>query len=104
MYTLFYCTWHDEGFIITGNHEWVPDGYSMQHSNKCESCDWCKMSVIHYNGSTFDVIEPIKFDYDKYGGGFMFGMYENTLTDEKGNTIKNEILDKWIQDISLQNI
>ena len=97
MYTFFYCMMHDQGFIITGNQPYVPDGYSMQHCNRCESCDWCKMGVIQYDGYAFDIIEPLTFDYDKYGGGFKFCLYQNTLTDEKGNTIENEVLDKWIE-------
>jgi len=98
-YTFIYCMLHDDGFIITGKHPYVPDGYFIQHSDKCESCDWCNMGVIQYTGSTFEIIERVRIEYDRYyGGGFMFGMYENTLTDEKGVNIENEVLDKWIRD------
>lgn len=97
MYTFFYCMMHDQGFIITGNQPYVPVDYFMEHSDKCEFCDWCKMGVIEYDGSTFDIIESLTFDYDRYGGGFTFSLYQNTLTDENGYTIENEVLDEWIR-------
>jgi len=56
------------------------------------------MGVIKYNGSSFDVVESVRVDYDRYGGGFMFVGYTHTLTDEKGAIIENEELNKWIED------
>jgi hypothetical protein len=104
-FTLFYCMWHDDGFILAGNHISVPFGYVTRHSNKCNWCDWYKMGVIQANGTTFDVIERVRVDYDTYyGGGFKFCMYENTLTDEKGNAIENELLDTWIREINEKQI
>lgn len=100
-YTFIYCTMHDDGFIITGNHPYVPQGYSMRHSNKCECCDWYNMGVIKYNGSNFDVVESVRVDYNEYCGGFMFIMYTDTLTDEKGDIlIQNDLLNKWIEEFS----
>jgi hypothetical protein len=96
-YTFMYCMIHDDGFIIRGNHLYAPDGYSTQHCDKCESCDWYNMGVIKYNGSSFDIVENMRVDYDRYGGGFMFIGYTDTLTDEKGATIENEELNKWIE-------
>lgn len=104
-YTFFYCMWHDDGFIITGNHPYVPDGYESAHSNKCNWCDWYNMGIIQTNRATFDVIERVRVEYDTYyGGGFEFHMYVNTLTDEKGNAIENERLDKWIREINEKQI
>ena len=94
---------HDDGCIISGNHPYVPDGYSMQHSDKCESCDWYNMGVIKYNGFNFDVIENLRVDYDRYCGGFIFIGYTNTLTDENGNMIENVLLDKWIEEFYKAN-
>ena len=100
---------HDDGFIIEGHHDYVPAGYSMQHSSDCESCDWCNMGFIKYNvfndcndcnGYNIDVVKTVRVDYDIYDGGFMFCQYSNTLTDEKGICIENKDLDKWIEDIS----
>lgn len=99
-YTFIYCMMHDDGIIIKGNHPYIPDGYFMQHSEKCESCDWHNTGLIKYNGSNFDVVERVRVNYDKYGGGFMFIGYTKTLTDENGNIVENELLDKWIENIS----
>ena len=95
-----YCMMHDDGFIIEGNHPYVPEGYSMQHSDKCELCDWCNMGLIQFNCYNFDVIESVRVDYDRYGGGFMFIGYSHTLTDNHGNPKENNLLENWIEDIS----
>jgi hypothetical protein len=101
-FTFMYCTLHDDGFIIAGNHLYVPAGYAMQHANNCECCDWCRMGMIQWNGSTFDIIENVRFDYDKFGGGFPFIGYQNTLTDEEGNRLENEALDAWIEEKTIE--
>jgi hypothetical protein len=98
-FTFIYCKMHDDGFIIKGNHLYVPDEYCMQHSDECDSSDWCNMGVIRYDGSGFDIVENLRIDYDRYFGGFTFSCYTNTLTDEEGNMIENELLDKWIEDV-----
>ena len=98
-YTFIYCMMHDDGCIIAGNHPYVPDGYSMQHSNQCESCDWYNMGVIKYDGSTFDIVESLRIDYDRYGGGFIFIGYTDTLTDEQGNPLKNDLLNEYIYNL-----
>jgi len=100
-YTFIYCMMHDDGIVIKGNHPYVPEGYLMQHSNRCEPCDWYNMGLIKYNGSNFDIVEKVRIDYDIYGGGFMFIGYTDTATDEKGNVYKNDLLDKWIENISI---
>jgi len=91
---------HDDGLIIEGNHPYVPEGYTMRHCDKCESCDWYNMGIIRYNGSNFDIVESVTVDYDRYGGGFMFIGYTDTLTDMKGNMVENDLLNKWIEEIS----
>ena len=96
MYTFFYCMLHDEGFIITGKHNYVPAGYAMQHAANCESCDWYNMGVIDAN---FKVIIGVRLNYERYCGGFTFGHYINTLTDTTGNKVENEALDTWIREI-----
>ena len=93
---------HDDGCIIKGRHQYVPEGYVMGHSpvclpaNACNSGDWYVMGVIQSNGTNFDIIEPLRVNYDEYGGGFIFRLFANTLTDEKGNLIENKLLDDWI--------
>jgi hypothetical protein len=99
-YTFIYCMMHDDGFVIKGNFPYVPEGYTMLHSNQCESCDWYNMGLIKYNGSDFDVIEKVRVDYDRYAGGFLFIGYMNTMTDENGNRQEDELLDKWIENVS----
>ena len=114
-YTFIYCKMHDDGCIIKGHHDYVPAGYSMQHSSDCESCDWYNMGIIKYNifidsndsidcndcnCVNIDIVKTVRVDYDIYDGGFMFCQYSNTLTDEKSNCIENEDLEKWIEDIS----
>ena len=101
-YTLFYCTLHDDGFIIRGLHKYVPDNYDMKHSKKCESCDWYQMGVILYDGYFIKVIEQVRINYDRYGGGFRFIGYSGTVTDEIGNYLdidENSVLNKWIENI-----
>jgi len=110
-YTFMYCMMHDDGFIIQGNHDYVPYGYVIQHSDKCEVCDWCNMGVIEVsNDNDNDVINNIKIiksvrvNYDRYGGGFIFRLYLNTLTDVKGNCIEFDndddcIIYRWISHI-----
>ena len=70
-YTFIYCMMHDDGLIIEGNH-------TMRHCDNCEPCNWYNMGVIRYNGSTFDIVESVTVDYDRYGGGFMFIGYTDT--------------------------
>ena len=121
-FTFFYCMLHDDGFIIEGQHSYVPEGYVMPHSDNCEACDWCQMGVICHTtvfypdafgstsfgstsfGSTnaFEILEPITFDYDRYAGGYTFRMYEQTLTDVKGCPVDNEALDAWIREMALE--
>ena len=96
MYTFFYCMMHDEGCIITGKHDYVPAGYVMQHDTNCKSCDWYNMGIIN---NKFKVIMGVRINYERYCGGFTFGHYINTLTDTRGNPLKNEALDNWIREI-----
>ena len=100
-YTFIYCTMHDDGCIIKGNHPYVPEGYSMRHSEECQSCDWVNMGIIDAN---FDVVESVRVDYDRYGGGFMFIGYTDTLTDENGDMIQNDLLNKWIEEFTKKQI
>jgi len=88
---------HDDGFIITGQHSYVPEGYKMQHATNCESCVWSVMGLIDAN---FEIVKPLRINYERYTGGFTFGHYVDTLTDEMGNPLKNEGLDDWIREIN----
>ena len=103
-YTFIYCDQHHYGCIIKGNHPNAPKGYFMRYSEECETCcesDWVNMGVINYNGSTFDVVESVRVNYDRYEGGFMFTDYIDTLTDENGDRItQNELLNEWIEEFS----
>ena len=106
-FTFMYCMMHDDGFIIQGNHDCVPEGYVMRHSTQCEFCDWCNMGVVEVNNDEINIINTVRVNYDRYGGGFIFRLYLGTLTDDKGNSINfdnddnedNFILYKWIEHI-----
>ena len=98
-FTLFYCMQHDDGFIVRGKHSYLPEGYSIRHFDACDWADCCKVGMIRSNNSTFDVIERVRVNYDRYAGGFIFRGFINTLTDEQGSTIENTLLDEWIEQI-----
>ena len=102
-YTFMYCMIHDDGYIIKGNHEYAPDDYIIQHSTQCTSSNWYNMGVIKYNGKNFDIIKKVRLDYDRYGGGFKFNGYCNTLTNENGESEEDSTLDNWIEEISSTN-
>ena len=38
--TFIYCTKCDDGIMIEGHHDYVPDNYQMAHSTSCEYIDW----------------------------------------------------------------
>jgi hypothetical protein len=60
------------------------------------------MGVIRSTGPSFEIIERVRVEYDRYyGGGFIFRLYLNTLTDEKGNKVEDEALDRWIEEIAM---
>ena len=102
-FTFMYCRMHDDGFIIEGNHDYVPEGYVMQHSDKCESCDWYNMGVIEINNNEIDIIKSLRVNYDRYGGRFTFGHYIGTITDDKGKYIDVDddfIIYQWIEHIN----
>ena len=102
-FTFMYCFMHDDGFIIQGNHDYVPYGYVMQHSQTCECCDWYNMGVIEIKNDEITVIKSVRVNYDRYGGGFIFRLYIGTLTDDKGKYIDLEddcILYQWIEYIN----
>lgn len=101
-YSFFYCMMHDDGFIINGNHPYVSEGYIMKHSDACELCDWCNMGVIMIDDDNIEIIETVRLNYDRYGGGFTFYHYSDTLSNEKGESIvmdENSVLNKWIIDM-----
>jgi len=111
-YTFTYCMTHDDGRIIKGNHLYVPDDYNMcntknfKYSKTCKSCDWYNMGIVKYNGYTIEVIEPVKINYDRYGGGFKFIYFNySKITDETGHEFEKTTpsyitLCKWIEDTS----
>lgn len=109
-YSFVYCMKHDDGFVVTGYHpNGPPEGYSMPclpssceaHERKCDWCDWHTMGVIQFNDSNFEIIQSVRINYDRYGGGFIFGLYVDTLTNEKGEFIENNAaLNEWIETIS----
>ena len=92
-YTFFYCKRHDDGLVILGNHLYLPENYLIDHSNKCDSSDWQNTGIIKYNGYTFDIIEPVRINYDLFNGGFMFSYYKENIIDDK--------LKEWIDKVSI---
>ncbi len=48
----------------------------------------------------FEVVEALRVNYDRYGGGYKFILYSGTLTDDCGNPVENNELDTWIKTIN----
>ena len=91
--TFFYCKKHDDGLVISGKHLYLPEDKLIDHSNTCETYDWTNVGIIKYNGYNFDIIEPVRINYDIFNGGFMFSYYKANLKDEK--------LKEWIDKVSI---
>ena len=99
--TFIYCTHCDDGIMIEGQHEYVPNNYHMAHSTRCEYIDWYNVGVIKCEEDRIKVVERLRINYDICGGGFHFRGYTDSLTDEKGNNLeigKDSILYKWLED------
>ena len=108
-YTFMYCDCHDEGFIIKGYHDYAPVNYKAQHAHNCEYIDWSNQGIVECNGEgEIEVVEQVRFDYDRFGGGFTFELYNNTLTDETGNELNMEVyhseLLEWINKMAKKHV
>ena len=71
-YTFFYCNLHDDGAIIRGNHQYADDKIKICTGGKCDSVDYNCKGVIKYDGNeelNYEVIKPVSYNYDMYGGG-----------------------------------
>jgi len=98
IYSLFYCMIHDDGCLYTGNIDYLPDEASMCRTTKCCSTDWYNMGIISYDGKSVTVLRDVQTCYSRYGGGFEFYMYANSIIDEKFNNQElneDEPLYKW---------
>ena len=98
-YTFFYCYIHDCGWIIRGRHNYVPHGYQYEHANNCDYSDWHKQGMVVTNRGGIDIVEEVRMDYDRFGGGFVFSLYQDTLTDETGKYLDMDYhpeLKEWI--------
>lgn len=93
-YTLIYCEYHDDGWLIRGNHDYVPHGYQPRHSDKCEACDWYENGIISYDGKNIKIIKEVRINYDRYNGGFSFNIYPCEVTDENGTPLDYEYEDE----------
>ena len=105
--TFIYCTYCDDGIMIEGHHESVPPNYQMAHSTRCNYGDWYNVGVIKCEEDCVKVIERLRINYDICFGGFTFGHYMDTLTDEKGNNLemdKESILYKWLEETAKNKI
>ena len=100
-YTFFYCYEHDDGWIIQGEHNYVPDGYQAQHADNCDCGDWYNQGIIVTNSEGgIDIVEEVRLDYGRFGGGFVMGGYSDTLTDETGellNMDQHPELKEWLE-------
>ena len=100
--TFIYCTKCDDGIMIEGHHDYVPDNYQMAHSTSCEYIDWNNVGVIKCEeDGQIKVVERLRINYDRFCGEFHFRGYLDTLTDEKGNNLEmdeDSILYKWIEE------
>jgi hypothetical protein len=105
--TFIYCTKCDDGLMIEGQHGSVPPNYRMAHSTKCDSGDWHNVGVIKCEEDCVKVIEMLRLNYEIYFGGYTFGHYMYTLTDEKGNNLEmdeDSILYKWLEETAKNQV
>ena len=105
--TFIYCTHCDDGIMIEGQHDYVPDNYQMAHSTICEYIDWYNVGVIKCEEDRIKVVERLRINYNMFGGGFTFRHYIDTLTDEKGNNLEmdeDSILYKWIEETAKNEV
>jgi len=74
----------------------------MAHADNCEVCDWNNMGMIEYDGIQVNIITQVIINYDRYGGGYQFNMYSDSITDTSGNPIimeEDTPLVKWFEDM-----
>jgi hypothetical protein len=93
--------------MIEGSHKYVPDNYPMAHSARCDSGDWSNAGIIKCEEDCVKIVTSLRINYDRYGGGFHFSLYMNTLTDEKGNNLeidKDSILYKWLEETAKNEV
>jgi hypothetical protein len=61
------------------------------------------MGVIKYDGKQVNIIEQVRINYERYGGGYQFNMYSDDITDESGNSIimdDESPLVKWFEEVN----
>ena len=105
--TFIYCTECDDGIMIKGHHDYVPDNYTMAHSTRCTYRDWYNVGVIKCEDGQMKVVERLRIDYNRFCGGFNFRGYLHTLTDETGNNLEmdeDSVLYEWIEEIAKNKV
>ena len=101
-YTFIYCMFHDDGCIIEGNHQCIPAGYCMAHSDRCDYGNWYIMGVIACTETStaetdIKVVYRVRINYNPYNGLFPFIGYKNSLTNVLGEAlVMPEYLSNWI--------
>jgi len=93
--------------MIKGHHDYMPDNYNMAHSTTCYYGDWNNVGVIKCEEDSIKVVERLRINYDRFCGGFTFGHYMDTLTDETGNNLEmdeDSILYKWIEETAKNEV
>jgi hypothetical protein len=105
--TFIYCTECDDGIMIKGHHDYVPDNYTMAHSTRCTYRDWYNVGVIKCEEGQMKVVERLRIDYNRFCGGFHFRGYLHTLTDETGNNLEmdeDSVLYEWIEEMAKNKV
>jgi hypothetical protein len=91
IYTFIYCVIHDDGYVTRGNYNTIPKKF-YKKTNQCGSCacDLVSMGIIKDNGDDFEIIKPVQFNYDMYGGGFKFEYFFHSISDDR---LKNYVVE-----------
>jgi hypothetical protein len=92
-YTFFYCTMHDDGAIVRGNHQYAEDVIKICGGCKCDTVDYSNKGIILYDGNdefNYIAIKPVQYNYNRYGGGYEFQYYSTNIMDEEGKNIEGD--------------
>jgi hypothetical protein len=99
-YSLIYCTLHDTGCIVKGEHLYsLPTKYNFICSgSNCENVDWINVGVISVINNKVIVNKKIVDVDKKYGGGSKIKYFD--IVDDCGqiSDIDKSIIGNWQQD------
>ena len=85
-YSLFYCEKHMCGYVLSGNHDTVPEWHNMCGcGGLCDWTCWIQNGLLTFDGVNVEVIKaPIDFSA-RDGGGFEFQFHIHEFYYENGS-------------------